>query len=373
MKMQEAAPGDFINQTYTQALELLGSRETIASELPQEEKDLLQVVLDYSEQARGVLTVVITSLVYKTLNPQQDIRLHQKGIRGGYSGRSFDTKFITPFLKQQKFPAMSESGWLTRGLEQKLPYDENYPGALKPKLVKDAFLAILSRIEGGADAVQYLLYLLQGLILQRNAQLIDLPKPASLPIRAILSLLEDHFQGPYIADGAARLPVLAIYSAYSCLVDEVRRYQGKTLLPIESHTSADKRSGRIGDVDLVDERGRQFEAVEVKYGIPIELKHVSDSYEKFQTTQVSRFYILTTAEPNYQGASDIDEEIRRISNGHGCQVIVNGVMPTLKYYLRLLDDTSEFIDTYVDLVEGDAALKFEHKNKWRELVRNMGS
>lgn len=42
----------------------------------------------------------------------------------GYSGRSFDTKYITPFMKF-KFPkiAMRESGWLTRSLEQLEPYD----------------------------------------------------------------------------------------------------------------------------------------------------------------------------------------------------------------------------------------------------------
>jgi DNA (cytosine-5)-methyltransferase 1 len=49
----------------------------------------------------------------------------------------------------------------------------------------------------------------------------------------------------------------------------VKRFEGKKLLDIESHTSADSRSGRIGDIDIVDEKGRAFEAVEVKHGIPI--------------------------------------------------------------------------------------------------------
>ena len=43
-------------------------------------------------------------------------------MEGGYSGRSFDTKYITPFLKQKRFlGAMKESGWLTRSLEQNIP------------------------------------------------------------------------------------------------------------------------------------------------------------------------------------------------------------------------------------------------------------
>jgi DNA (cytosine-5)-methyltransferase 1 len=46
-------------------------------------------------------------------------------------------------------------------------------------------------------------------------------------------------------------------------------------------------------------------------------------------------------------------------------------MPTLKYYLRLLDDTFEFIENYVKLLEDDKALKFEHKSQWNKLISEM--
>ena len=68
--------------------------------------------------------------MYKALNPAQDIRNHQASIEGGYSGRTFDSKYITSFLKLHKFPSMAESGWLTRALEQKVPYDKNYGSML---------------------------------------------------------------------------------------------------------------------------------------------------------------------------------------------------------------------------------------------------
>ena len=58
------------------------------------------IVLQSSEKARGVLTVLITSLVKKITDPSQDIRLHQSKMQGGYSGRTFDSKYITPFLKR---------------------------------------------------------------------------------------------------------------------------------------------------------------------------------------------------------------------------------------------------------------------------------
>ena len=116
-------------------------------------------------------------------------------------------------------------------------------------------------------------------------------------------------------------------------------------------------------------KNRPFEAVEVKYEIPITLKIVQDAYTKFQTTPVNRYYILSTApQYNEEELDAIQDEIQKIRNVHGCQIIVNGIMPSLKYYLRLLENTFEFIDHYVDLLETDTAIKFEHKHKWHDLI-----
>lgn len=369
--MAQKSPTEFLTDLYNESMSIVGSNDFITSPLSVEEKNLLDVVLQYSEQAKAVLTVLITSLVYKSLHPEQDIRNHQASIVGGYSGRTFDSKNITPFMKAHKFPSMAESGWLTRALEQKVPYDKNYSGAITPKELKPVFLSILDNVENGANCKNYLSFLIQGLIIKRNKQTIDLAKPTALTINSILDLLDKHFNGLYKAEGASRLPVIAIYAAYQCLINETKRFENKELLPIESHTSSDKSSGRIGDIDIIDEKKRSFEAVEVKHGIQINLGLVKDAYAKFQTTPVDRYYILSTAYPDKDELVKIDAEIQRIKNVHGCQLIVNGIMPTLKYYLRLLDNTFEFIDHYVNLLEADNALKFEHKERWNKLISEM--
>jgi len=64
----------------------------------------------------------------------------------------------------------------------------------------------------------------------------------------------------------------------------------------------------------------------------------------------------------------INAEIHRIARVHGCQVIVNGVYPTLKYYLRLMSNTVEFIDHYVECMEADDTIKFQHKKTWNDIV-----
>ena len=96
-----------------------------------EVKEALNEILGLAESAKGVMTVLLTSTVYKIIHPEQDIRNHQSSIPNGYSGRSFDTQYITPWLKANQFPAMAESGWLTRSLEHKQPYSLEYAGAIR--------------------------------------------------------------------------------------------------------------------------------------------------------------------------------------------------------------------------------------------------
>lgn len=364
-------PTEYLEKVYIESMELLGSGNDIKTDLDISIVENLEMILAKSEAAKGVLTVILTSLIYKTFHPNQDIRNHQTSIENGYSGRSYDSRYITPFLKSVKFPAMAESGWLTRSLEQKVPYDSNYSGAIRPPALKIAFLKTIDFIQNGQNLNEVLSYLIQGLILQRNSHQIDLAKPLNLPIATIVNLLSKHFDSKYSSEGASRLPVLALYAAYECLIEETKRFKNKSLLQIESHTSADTRSGRIGDIDVVDENGKAFEAVEVKHGIAITSQLVKDAFEKFKTTQVNRYYLLSTANVNTKEVENIEKEIDRIKNIHGCHVIVNGLTHSLKYYLRLISETSDFIENYVNLIERDAALKYQHKEQWNIIISQM--
>ena len=152
------------------------------------------------------------------------------------------------------------------------------------------------------------------------------------------------------------------------MMREVARYEGKILCPLESHNSADTQSGRIGDIDVNNENGSAFEGVEVKHEIVITRQLIIDAYEKFKVHNTDRYYLLTTANMDTADWENIEEEIRRIKQIHGCQVIVNGVYATLKYYLRLIKDPAEFIDAYVELMKNDDTIKFQHKVEWNNLV-----
>jgi DNA (cytosine-5)-methyltransferase 1 len=81
--------------------------------LKKEEIEKLNLIIFTAESRKAILTVLITLLFYKVINPKQDIRSHQVSLENGFSGRTFDTQIITPFMKRHNFPAMAESGWHT--------------------------------------------------------------------------------------------------------------------------------------------------------------------------------------------------------------------------------------------------------------------
>ena len=89
----------YLQKFYEETMQLVASDVEIKSDLPDEVKEALNQILAQSEASKGVLTVVVTSIVYKIFHPEQDVRMHQSGIPGGYSGRTFDATIITPFLK----------------------------------------------------------------------------------------------------------------------------------------------------------------------------------------------------------------------------------------------------------------------------------
>jgi DNA (cytosine-5)-methyltransferase 1 len=53
--------------------------------------------------------------------------------------------------------------------------------------------------------------------------------------------------------------------------------------------------------------------------------------------------------------------------------VVNGVLPTLKYYLRLLLDNKVFLKQYFKAIEEDTDLKKEHKVLTNTLINQYFS
>jgi len=170
------------------------------------------------------------------------------------------------------------------------------------------------------------------------------------------------------------LPVIAIYSIYEILIAEFNRYKNKNLNELKSHLASDMRSGSVGDIEIIDENDEYFEAVEIKHNKPANAIMIDDAYEKFKDKPISRYYLLTTSEPciELDQKESVNFAINRIREENGCEVIVNGIIPSLKYYLRLLTAPGAFIEkyTYNLIVEFQKSteIKEEHIDKWQKIL-----
>ena len=356
-----------LNQAYDEALEAYRSGGEY--DLPTAVASDCGVIVANQERSKGVLAVLITLMLKKVSTPDQDIRKHQNRMDGGFSGRGLDTRVVTPFMKTQNFPAMAESGWLTRSLEQPAHYTLDYPGGIRPAALKKAFLSIIDEVQRkGVSARQTLGHILLGLIefRERNSN-IALDKPVDLSVGDTIDKIRLHHS--VSIRGVSRLPVLAIHAILSVLARELDRYDGCEVLPLEHHNASDSRTRSIGGVVILDSAGNPFEGYEIKHDIAITDGLIRDSAAKFRTTPVRRYYILTThIRDDY---SEFDAAIKQVADSHGCQLIVNGVDRTLMHYLRLIKGTRDFVNEYVSNLETDPSIGFDLKMAWNEIVQSQ--
>jgi DNA (cytosine-5)-methyltransferase 1 len=316
---------------------------------------------------------LVTLLVHKIFDKSQDIRLHQKNMKNGFSGRSIDTSEITPTLKKLALPCMAESGWLTRSLEQPYPYNLNYLGKIGGKNVKSSFLIILDKIQNNTVQPEDLLKKMLGLVyeetLKNNIQIEGLTLSEELLISQIIEVLKKQFFNKYNISGGSKLPVIAIHSLMALMISELSRYKNCHLGELGNHNASDRTSNTAGDIEIL-KRGNLFEVFEIKLDKPIDAHLVRLVQDKIYRFNPTRYYILSCIE-NINDLDEIKNLIDETRRNHGCQIIVNGVLHTIKYYLRLLENSKYFLDVYCKNIQNDAELKREHKNYLNQIISTL--
>ena len=334
----------------------------------------IKLIGEYCEKRKGVYTVLVTLLYYKYLHPEQDVRLFQKGFEGGFSARSFDTEYVTPILKKLNLPAMAESGWLTRSMEQPYPYNYSYQGKIYP-LLKMPFLDTLDYIEKNPSSAYNCLRILLNEVKRISEEnvvtITPLLNPDNLTINKIMNILEEHFLTKYGTHNGAKLPVLAFHSIYTFLVKELARYNNCYLSPLSSLTACDRTNKASGDIEIFSEDGKLFEAVEIKLDKQIDKQIMRVVADKIYKWNPKRYYVLSVYGIKSEDINEINQIVFEIESKHGCQVIINGLLNTIKYYLRLLNNLDEFINQYSYEIEKDKELQVEHKTKWNELLSSI--
>lgn len=334
----------------------------------------LETIINNLDQNKYLYSIVATALVEKIVHPNVDIRRHQADMNKGYSNRSTDQTYVTPFLKRSGLTHCAASGMESgRNFERPLALTLDFPSKPRGKGNREATLGILHAVEEeGADPFSCLVYLFALDIKSKKTVLYEYPTPDGLTIQEIVDVVVKHFREAS-GQGKSRLPVLAIQAIYECIVPELARYADKNLLILGRHTANDKL-GAIGDVQINNLDGTPFEGVEVKSGKKITSDMVRAIPRKLQGYPVDRYYILSTEEeyiaPDEQ--HEISKIIQETRMDTGCEIIVNGLVRSLWYYLRLVTDKSEFLNNYTRLLQEDIDVKDQHRKLWADLLSDIG-
>lgn len=289
----------------------------------------------------------------------------------GTKNRSTDAAHVTPFLKRHGLTSCAASGAESgRNFERPYPYTLNYEAKPKGKGNREAFLGVIHAIQvEGVDPFPCIVLFMALDLRNKQKVVFEYPQPEGLTIQEIFDAFIKHYQNAQ-GQGRSRLPVLAIQAVYQCLVVELLRYQDTLLRnPPNRHTANDKE-GWIGDIQIDRLDGTPFEGVEVKSGIKITSDMVRALPKKFAGQAVDRYYILSTADP-YIGKNELDEvmqAVEKVRQETGCQVIVNGLNQSLRYYLRLVSGPNNFLTNYTEQIQRDLDVKDEHRALWAQIL-----
>ena len=352
--------GQLLEEAFSKALTFK------VSGLPQDIKNHLNFIAENAYRQKAVFTVLTTLFIHKIYSPRQDIRKHQSSMTGGFSGRTVDTKYITPTLKKLELPAMAESGWLTRSLEQPHPYNLNYPGKIRDKKLKTAFLKSIDYVQKNPQKAKICAIYLIHLTLEKTKNKIIIKRLTNgedINIDQVICFLEQCFTYKYKIRGGSKIPVIAIYSMFSVLIQELKRYKDCKLKPLGSHTASDRTSKVSGDIEIFKNNLLE-ESIEVKFGKEIDPHLMRTVRDKIYKYGPKRYCVFSTK--SVIKKDEVNKIVSEIREKSGCQIILNGVIPTLKYYLRLISCKKYFLNKFLEMIEEDSELQSLHKEKIKE-------
>ena len=361
-------PTETLEDCYAKALEV--AADDSANQISAEIKLSVDVFVAKIDTDKSLIQVIVTSLLKKIITPEQDIRRHMAKFENGYSARVLDTKVTSPFFKKYfSTYANKETAFLTKATRAEIVWDftEGVKLPFRSTKLIEPFLSLMDKIQNQSfdlkDCLTYILFRLYSLsrlhqtVFDETLMIADFSDV--LNINSVIEMLTKHFGSRL----GSRLPVIAIYSAYIELFKTIKRYENKVLRPLNVHTSADKHG--YGDIEIWDDDKTPFEMVEVKHNIPIDHNLILDVAKKTENTAVKRYYVLTTDKNGFVSKSEeeyINKLILKIKKERDLEIIPNGIIHSLKYYLRFVEDYREFIKTYTQELIRDAKNSTEVKN-----------
>ena len=244
-------PEKLLEEAFKEAIELLDNSFITDKQI----KNKIELICRNQQNRAGVRLLLSCSLAKVNIS-SIDIRkpYTEIGTNDSFSGRTYDEKYITPFINKHDLPCNPTTAFLTPALRNRniiLTTDVNLVG--RPPKLYQYLLEILNDVhEERISAKQLLVETIRLLLVIRNedrqrinsllANLKASDKSMQLSSERIVKLLAQHLS----TKGSSRLPVLIVAAAYQAASEKL----GEKILPLQVHTAADKQTGTIGDLEV---------------------------------------------------------------------------------------------------------------------------
>ncbi|ABQ89158.1 hypothetical protein [Roseiflexus sp. RS-1] len=304
---------------------------------------------------RACTRLLMACMLAKIHQPQVDPRKPYTAIRGddAFSGRSYDEKYITRFIIDNRLPLNTTTAFLTpafRNLDKPLEVDLNLVG--RPAYVYKATLELLDyTYRGKVSASDLLSEIVRVLLVIRkeNQERIDsllraLRPEDTLPLSSeeIVILIDQHLK----CKNSSRLPVLIVAAAYNAMEEII----GERILPLQSHNAADEQTGSLGDVEVCLENDDHIVTVYEMKMRRVTIDDINFALEKIKSAhhKIHNYIFITT--------ETIDDNIMAFAAGcyertGGTEVAILDCISFLRHFLHLFHRSrTRFLDAYQKLV-----------------------
>lgn len=312
---------------------------------------------------RACTRLLMACLLAKIDRPDVDPRkpYTEIGDPDAFSGRSYDERYITHFVYENRLPLNPTTAFLTpafRNLDRPLTTDLELVG--RPRQVYRATLQLLDDVYRERVAAEDLLTeIVRILLLIReekqtriNTLLAGLSSEDTLPLSSeeIVNLIEQHLK----CKNSSRLPVLIVAAAYNSVGERL----GERILPLQSHNAADEQTGSLGDVEVCLENDDHVVTVYEMKMKRVTVDDIDRALEKIAsaTNRIHNYIFITT--------DVISDDVKSYAAGcyektGGAEIAVLDCIGFLRHFLHFFHRSrAKFLDSYQNLVlsEPDSAV-----------------
>jgi hypothetical protein len=321
---------------------------------------------------RACARFLLACTLAKSHRPAIDIRqpYTEIGSANAYSGRTYDERYINPFVIEHKLPCNSTTAFLTPAFRNRnivLTPDVNLVGR-PPKLYQTALQLLTDIHEGKVTAEDMLTEMTRQLLVIRDENLLQLETMLSnlrsseglvpLSSEAIVTLIEQHLK----CKNMSRLPVLVVAAAYQT----ASTHLGERVLQLEAHNAADEQTGSSGDVQIAltdDNEVITVYEMKARRVIPDDIDRALQKLRR----RIDNYIFITTEEISDQ-VKDYAASIYEKTGG--IEFVVLDCISFIRHFLHLFHRLRiQYLDAYQDLViaEPESAVRQELKEAFLAL------